>query len=567
MSTLFGILGAAKSGLYANQLALQTTGNNVANANSPGYSRQRVDLKEALPEQLPVGQLGTGVQVDGIRRLRDQFCDTQFRQANQTLGERDAELSTLEQIQGVLGEPSDSGLQASLAEFFAAAQTVANDPTNLTARTALKERGVILAGEFNRLQSDLSLLKRNLEDEIQARVGEANDILQQIATLNGQIQAIVVAGSSPNELLDQRDKLTDDLSNLVAVTTEQRADGTLSIGLLGGGGTLVDGTTAATLCAQQSAVTDDYQLLIGGTLTTVAGGTLKGLLDSRNDSTSYVKYAQDQLDTLARGLILECNRLQAGGVGLQGLTSLTSENAVSDPTAALTAAGLPFTPATGSFTVFVYDAAGTVTASGTVTITAGVTSLNQVATALNGVTGVSASVTAGRLTLSSSAGSTFGLAADTSDSLVALGLNGFFSGTDARTMAVSAAIQADVRRIASATPDPTTGAYSVGDNSVALALAQRRQALTMQSGSASFDGYLGSLIGTVAARTQSASRLQESQSLVATALDNRRQEVSGVSVDEEMANLVQLQRTFEASARMIRIVDELLNTVVNSMGV
>jgi flagellar hook-associated protein 1 FlgK len=566
MSTLFSILGAAKSGLYANQLALQTTANNVANANSAGYSRQRVDLREALPEQLPVGQLGTGVLVDGIRRLRDQFADTLFRQANQTLGERDAKLSTLQQIQGVLGEPSDSGLQASLAEFFAAAQTLANDPTDLTARTALKERGMILAGEFNRLQSDLTLLKRNLEGEILGRVGEANDALQQIATLNGQIQAIVVAGGSPNELLDQRDKLTDDLSQLVAVTTERRTDGTLSIGLLGGGGTLVDGTTAATLSAQQSATTDDYQLLIGGTPTAVVSGALKGLLDSRNDSTSYVKYAQSQLDALACGLIQECNRLQAGGAGLQGLTSVTSENAVTDPTAALTAAGLPFTLSTGSFKVFVYDAAGAVTASGTVAVTAGVTSLNQVAAALSGVAGLTASVSGGQLTVSSAAGSTFGFAADTSDSLVALGLNGFFSGTDARTLSVSAAIQSDVRRIASATPDPTTGAYSLGDNSIALALAQRRQALTMQGGSASFDGFLGSLIGTVAARTQSASRLQESQSLVAAALDSRRQEVSGVSVDEEMANLVQLQRTFEASARMIRVVDEILNTVVNSMG-
>ena len=565
MSSLFGTLGVAKSALFASQLALQTTSNNVANAGRRGYSRQRVDLRENLPENLPVGQLGTGVRVDGIRRLRDQFADTQFRQASQTLGQGGAELSALRQIQGTLGEPSDNGLQASLAEFFAAMQELANSPADATARTGVKERGMILAGDFNRIQSDLTLTKRNVESEIVARVGEVNTILQQIATLNGQIQPIVVAGGSPNALLDQRDELADDLSGLLAVTTRQRSDGTLSIGLLGGGGNLVEATTASQLSAQLSATSDDYQLLIGGTVTSISGGELQGLLNVRNNPTSYLKYAQNQMDTLARGVILEFNRLQASGIGLQGLTSLTSENAVSDPAAALTAAGLSFTPQTGSFKVFVYDGTGAVTASGTVTITAGTTSLDNMAAALNGVAGLTASVSGGRLTLVSAAGSTFAFAADTSDSLAALGLHSFFSGTNAQSMAVSAAIQTDVRTISTATPNASTGAFSPGDNSTALAMAQLREGLLMQGGTATFDGFLASTIGVIGSRTQAATRLNESQQLVTTTVDNRRQEVSGVSLDEEMADLIQLQHMFEASARVIRVVDELLDTVVNGI--
>ena len=165
---------------------------------------------ESLPELLPAGQLGTGVQVDTITRLRDLFADTQFRQANQTLGQRDTELATLEQIQGIFGEPSDSGLQASLSTFYSAAQGVANNPTDLTARTDLKESGMSLAGDFNSLQSESTLLKRNTEAEITTQVGEVNTLLQQIAGLNGQIQSVVVAGGSPNDLLDRRDSLTDD---------------------------------------------------------------------------------------------------------------------------------------------------------------------------------------------------------------------------------------------------------------------------------------------------------------------------------------------------------------------
>lgn len=570
MSTLFGVLGTARSGLYASQLALQTTSNNVSNAGTPGYSRQRVDLNESLPEQLPIGQLGTGVRVDGIRRLRDLYADVQFRQANQTLGEREAELSALQQIQGILGEPSDSGLQASLAEFFSAMQGLANDPADLTARTDVKERGVTLAGDLNRIQSELSLLKRNIESEIGARIGEGNIQLQQIATLNGQIQSVVAAGGSPNELLDRRDALTDSVSKLVGITTQQRSDGTLSISLLGGGGNLVEATTAAQLSARISPTSDDYEVLIGGTVTTVAGGELKGLLDTRNDPASYLKYAQGQLDTLARGIILETNRLQASGIGLQGLTSLTSENAVSDPAAPLTAAGLPFTPKSGSFKVFVYDATGAVTASGTVTITAGATALTDVMDALNGATGgvagLAASVAGGRLTVSAAAGSTFAFAADTSDTLAALGLHSFFSGTDAASMAVSSTIQANVQAISTATPDATTGAFSPGDNSTALAMAQLRQALTMQGGTASFDDFYASTIGVIGSRTQAAARLDESQQLVVSTIDNQRQQVAGVSVDEESINLIQYQRAFEACARMIGVVDGLLDTVVNRMG-
>jgi flagellar hook-associated protein 1 len=382
----------------------------------------------------------------------------------------------------------------------------------------------------------------------------------------------VVSGGSPNELLDRRDLLTDDLSKLVAVTTLQRSDGTLSISLLGGGGNLVETTTAAQLSAQLSPTSDDYEILNAGTPTPIAGGELQGLLNSRNDPAGYLKYAQGQLDTLARGVILETNRLQASGIGIQGLTSVTSENAVSDPTIALSAAGLPFTTKSGSFKVFVYDASGATIASGTVTVAAGTTTLNDVKDALNGATGgvsgLAASVVGGRLTVSSiAAGSTFAFAADTSDTLAALGLHSFFSGTDAASMAVSASVQADVQTISTATPDATTGAFSPGDNSTALAMAQLPQLLSMQGGTATFNDFYASTIGVIGSRTQAATQLDESQQAVVSTIDNRRQQVAGVSVDEEMTNLIQYQHTFEASARIITVVDSLLNTVVNVMGV
>ena len=133
-------------------------------------------------------------------------------------------------------------------------------------------------------------------------------------------------------------------------------------------------------------------------------------------------------------------------------------------------------------------------------------------------------------------------------------------------MAVSASVQANVQTISTATPDATTGAFSPGDNSTALAMAQLPQVLAMQGGTATFNDFYASTIGVIGSRTQAATRLDESQQLVVSTIDNRRQQVAGVSVDEEMTNLIQYQHTFEASARMITVVDGLLDTVINRMG-
>ncbi|HSB68413.1 MAG TPA: flagellar hook-associated protein FlgK [Candidatus Methylomirabilis sp.] len=567
MSTLFGTLGVAKSGLYAAQLALQTTSNNVANAATPGYSRQRVDLKEAPPETLPVGQLGTGVSVDGIRRLRDQFLDHQFYQAQRTLGERQATQETLSQIEAHLGEPSDEGLQASLSKFFASLHDLASYPGDLTTRRAVLEQGQILAGDFNRLSTGLIDLTRNLESDLATKVGNANTILQEIADLNGQIQAVTVAGGSPNALLDQRDTRLDELSRLVGIATVAEEDGNVRVSLLGGGGLLVDGQTAGTLGAQLSATSDVYALTLGGNVVTPTGGEISGLLDSRNDPDNYVKYAQGQLDSLASALIQQMNRLQADGAGTAGLGSTTSQYVVSDPANPLGAAnGLPFDPATGSFRVFVYDANGAVTGSGTVNVTAGTTTLNSLAADPGwAAAGLTASVASGRLTVSAPAGSTFRFVNDTTGALGALGANSFFTGTDARSMAVNSALVSDPQLLSTATPDPATGRVGPGDNSIALAMADLSAAKILEGGTATPVDFYAATIGVLGARMQAANRLVDSQTLVAQTIDNQRQQVSGVSLNEEMADLIRYQYAFQASARMITVVDDMLDTVVNGM--
>lgn len=565
MSSLFGILSVARSALQASQLAIQTATNNVANAGTPGYSRQRVDLNESLPENLPVGQVGTGVTVNGIRRYRNEFFDRQFAQAQQALGERQAQQSTLEQIEAILNDPSDQGLQASLSRFFSSLHDLASYPGDLTTRRAVLEQGRILAGDLNRLNSNIVSLKRNIESELQSRVAEANTLLGRIATLNGQIQAVTVAGGSPNALLDQRDQALDGLANLVNITRTPQTDGTVHVSLTGGGGMLVNATTAATLGVQLSATSDDYQLTLGGTVVTPRGGKITGLLNSRNDPNDYVKYAQGQLDALAAALIERMNRLQAAGSGTVGVGSAATTNAASDPAVALGSAGLPFAlTVPGSVKVFVYDAAGVVTGSGTVNVAAA-TTLNDVAAQLGAVAGLNAAVAGGTLTVSAAAGSTFRFADDTSNLMAALGLNGFFTGTNAATIAVNAALDTDPRLLSTGAPDPVTGVVAPGDNSTTLAMARLRETAILAGGTATPHDFYAATIGVVGARTAAMNRQVESQDLVARTIQNQRDQVAGVSLNEEMTELIRFQHSFEAAARMIRAVDDMLDTVVNGM--
>jgi flagellar hook-associated protein 1 FlgK len=279
-----------------------------------------------------------------------------------------------------------------------------------------------------------------------------------------------------------------------------------------------------------------------------------------------VKYAESRLDTLAASLIREMNRVQAAGGGSVGMGSVTAQYAVSDPAAALGAAALPFgITVPGSFTVFLYDeATGAVTGSGSVAVAAA-TSLNDVAAQLNGIGGLTATITGGRLRIDAAAGRSFRFASDTSDTLSALGVNAFFTGTNARTIAVSSALQADPRLLSAGIPDSVTGMVGAGDNRGALAMAGLAEQRVLSGGAASLTDYYAETVGVLGARTAAVNRLVESQGLVSQTIQNQREQVSGVSLDEEMIELTKAQRAFEASAKLVQVVDTLLDTVVNGL--
>ncbi len=576
MISILSSLTMARRALQAQQAAIQTTGHNIANANTPGYTRQRVDFSPSFPFSLgSAGSLGTGVDVKVVTRLRDLMLDSQFRDAHQALGQQEVEEATLAQIQRLVNEPSANGLGSAMSALFASFQDLANSPTDLSVRTVVRDKAQALADQFHRLDDGFERLKVDLNNEILVDVKQVNGLAQQIAGLNRQIAMAEGGGGTANDLRDQRDQALDEISKLVGGSVIEETGGQVRV-TVGGGLTLVDGQTSVPLVAElfnasDPTYPDSARLFLGGNLLMPGGGRMAGLLKSRNSASGFVKGFQSQLDVMAKNLVLDINRLHASGIGLQGLTTLASENAVTGPAVALNAAGLPFTPVDGSFKVFVYDPSGAVTASGTILVSAGTTTLTDLAAAIGGVGGgLTATVGAdNKLTITAPAGGTFTLAADTSDTLVALGLHGFFGGSDARTIAVSNSVQADVRTIAAATPN-STGAFSPGDNSNALALAGLQNdstAITLPSGGiTTFGAYLSGLVSDLAEQEAGAKRSVSLHTTMADFLTTRRDQSSGVSLDEEMTDLIRFQKAYEAAAHFTNVVNDLLGTLMNKLG-
>src|ERR1700730_4645993 len=226
ISTFHG-LELMKRALYANEAMMNTTGHNISNANTPGYSRQRVDLTEYGPMYVPgmtkaatPGQIGTGVNMSDISRIRDTFFDQRYRDENAGLGQWTQNQSTINQVQAVFNEPSNTGISTVLSQFFNSfAQLVgrAESSDDPSARAVVLNRAQELTGMFNSTASKLNAVKQNMQNAVQADVTQANTYVNQVSDLTKQINAVELTGDKANDLRDQRDQVIDQLSQLVDV--------------------------------------------------------------------------------------------------------------------------------------------------------------------------------------------------------------------------------------------------------------------------------------------------------------------------------------------------------------
>lgn len=409
MSFGFGI-NAGLRALTAARLGMQTAGNNVANANTPGYSRQRVELASSLPFSLAGGlQVGSGVDVSGISRLVDENLERRLRLQNGIFSGAQVDQSRLDELEGLLNEP-DGGLSSGLDAFFGSIGRLQTDPADRALRGGVVQSGVQLAQGFQLLSRRLGELTGSTFDEVRGLARQANQLTSSIAELNGQIIALEANGNAANDLRDTRSEQIKQLSELVDVNTVERSTGSLDV--LIGGRLVVAGNRATAMSVTKSA-SDGTELRIGtaGTVR-VQAGRIAALI--RSESSNLPAYG-DRIDRLARNLILEVNRAHTTGMPRSGpFRSLTSGYGSVDGDGdgqrgdeLLAQSGLPFDVSTGDLYVSVsrLGAEGTHVERTRIHIEPTSMSLQDIATALSDIDHLSASVDpTGRLRIAADAG-------------------------------------------------------------------------------------------------------------------------------------------------------------------
>lgn len=575
-----------RSGLTAAQVGIQVTGNNLANAATPGYTRQQVSLNPSSEYRLGSLLLGRGVEVAGIRRTVDAALQNRTLDGTADDAAAQSDFTLLSTVESTLNELSDSNLDLSsqLSDFFNAWSELANTPNQSSARSLVVQKGQSLASFVQSIHQDLVDQRGSVDTELRQRSRDADDLLSRIAGLNVQIVAAEQGGRSDGAasgLRDQRDTLLGKLSELTEISAIEQPSGAVDV---------LVGSTPIVLGGVSRGVQLSTEIVNGETTVKVTTkdkneklniekGALGSLLARRED---LVNGTIDALDTLAQRVIFEVNKVHSTGSGLTPYTSLTGERRVApadltrsfnDP-ANTTFASLPFKPRSGVIQLTITDT--TTNSSQTVQVPVDLdgltnanlpgyaddTSITTLAAALNtalGTRGTSGVNTQGQLSLNAASGYKVSFREDTSGVLAALGVNSYFTGTGASDIGVRSDLLTAPNLLAVASSSNGTAV----DNGAALAIAGIRGRPLTELGGQSVLDYWSQAVQTVGVRTDAAKTAAGASSAVRQNLESQRAAISGVSTDEEAINLITYQSLYQANARFISTVNELTQTLIN----
>lgn len=313
--SLLSLLSIARSALLSHQRAMAVTGHNVANAMTPGYSRQRLQMSAADPLRIPEGLIGRGVTTQGIARMRDLFSDATFRRESGLLGSSSQMRDLLGQVEGAFNEPSELGVGAALDGLFQAFGDLANDPASTVNRNLLRQAAGSFTSRLHQLDSELSSASADALNRMRSQADDVNGLTSRIADLNVQILASGGTSHSAPDLEDQRDLLVDQLSQVLAVRVIGRDDG--SIAVMAGDAMLVDGANRQAVDVRP--VGSGFGLGITGSSTTVdpGAGSLKALVDLVNTTLPGLRA---KLDQFASAIVTEVNAIHRSGFTLAGAT-------------------------------------------------------------------------------------------------------------------------------------------------------------------------------------------------------------------------------------------------------
>ncbi|MEH7887036.1 flagellar hook-associated protein FlgK [Bacillus sp. JJ1609] len=518
MSSTFMGLETARRGMFTQQSALHTIGHNIANANTPGYSRQRVNFAQTEPypsasmnrPNIP-GQVGTGVKADSIQRIRESFLDVQYRNETNKLGYSSSKAEAYQKMEQIMNEPSDSGLANTMDQFWQSLQDLAVNPNNEGARSVVRQRGIAVTETFNYLHQSLMAVQKDIGNEINVSVNKVNSLVKQIHGLNEQIGDVEPHGYLPNDLYDERDRLIDELSSIVNIKVDYAgsggnahsgAEGKAVIKLVSDSGKqhaiLVGNAGYNEISVNKDGVDSSVKTItVGNTNINFnelqSSGKLKGLVEAfayeNKEGTSTGVYADmlKELDNLAYTFALEFNKVHKAGLSPNEIRGTEETGPMAEDIE------------------FFADAKNT----------------------------------------------------DITDR------NGF-----AGRIAVGDKIHASLDNIATATgDDPSTATLGDGTNVINLAnVLTKAFDYGNDSELSDFRNYYEGVIGGMAVESQEANRMTANSETLQLAVENKRESVSTVSLDEEMTNMIQFQHAYNASARMISLQDELLDKIINGMG-
>ncbi|MGA1847549.1 flagellar hook-associated protein FlgK [Deferribacter abyssi] len=580
MSNIFGIFQTGVSGLMVSQAGIDVTGHNIANVNTEGYSRQRVSIETEIPLLIHPGPFGRGARIAGVERTYDEVLAKNIRNSNSTLKYYESLEQSLQSVEIYFNElEAGSGLGDALKDYFNAWADLANTAPDASDEATVKritliEKTDTLIQKIHEGYGVIENIRSQSDKNIEEYVKEINDLAENIAYLNYQIAKTEATGDHANDLRDKRELLLDKMAELTNINTFERSDGQLNVFV--GGISIVDGATANKLYTVENKNNNShYDIYWGAKLVDkpqvnisdkITSGRLYAELRSRDD---LLKGYLDTLDEFAGNLILKTNQVHALGQGLERLTQITSTYNVENPAYKFNEepGKLPFDVNKGTFRISVYNDKGLKVADYDIDVDPTVDSLNSVIQKISQVDGnpsgglIQAYLAEGnKLKIQVADGYTFSFSEDNSNMLAAFGMYGYFKGTDAKTIELNDIVKNDNRFIA------TSKTGKPGDNRNALEIANLKYEQVFENGGARFDDFYSVFVAQIASDKRQVDVFVDAKTEAVNQMQLKLEQVKGVSLDEEFTNLIKFQKAYEANARFITAVDQMIDRLINGTG-
>lgn len=547
----FGGLSIAFSGLFANQRAMNVTSHNIANANTKGYTRQVMHMTAYKPQNLPggLGTLGRGTDVTSVRQIRDKYLDIKYRGENSVLGQWESRYGVMQSLEGVFNEPSDSSIGKLVDGFYNAIQELSKNPESNTTRTLVRQNTIALTQGVNRMSLQLEQLQKDMNFEFDNTVNQINAYADQITKLNAIIYESELEGGIANDVRDQRNLILDELSKLVDVDYYEEsatpdAPGRLHVVL--GGHELVNHFRASSLVTSPRTTklneTDaDYLFDIkwdDGDPLNITDGSLKGLMTIRDNSTGdlkgipyYVQKLNDFVDTLSS----EMNRIHSDGFGLDGTT------------------GHEFFTIDGMTTSEFHNYLKTEGLNGGAGI-------NVTSSVLDGTAGLDEDAKLAKMK-------------ENMDKVIAN--NPQYAGKTIKKVgaeflvvdkieAKDLSINKDLEDLNKLAASSDSSDIPGGAGTMLKMVATRNDTQLYAWGSP--EDFVKSLVSNLGVDAGEAKRIKENQEIMTNYFQGQRESTSGVSIDEEMTSMIKFQNAYNASARILNVMNEMLDLLVNRLG-